>query len=77
MKLFLCLEGTHQTPGIEIQDFSFEENSTLFEKLVNGFGKLFVVTMSSFMIHTIALSGINTGHMSRARRDVARVIMGN
>ena len=31
-------------PGIEIQDISLEENTQLFEKLVQGFGKLGVVT---------------------------------
>ena len=30
-------------PGIEIQDISLEENTQLFEKLVQGFGKLGVV----------------------------------
>ena len=31
------------TPGIQIRDISFEENSQLFEKLCAGFGKLGVV----------------------------------
>ena len=31
-------------PGIQIQDFSLEENTQLFEKLSTGFGKLGVVT---------------------------------